>query len=64
MAIGCGTCSLWEPIIGKWKFELWGIDIDEGKIEMAKKVQEASFYSPRNFQEETNYLLLGYYLSC
>ena len=38
MAIGCGTCSLWEPIIGKWKFELWGIDIDEGKIEMAKKV--------------------------
>lgn len=36
--VGCGTCSLWEPIIGKWKFELWGIDIDEEKIEMGKKV--------------------------
>ena len=36
--VGCGTCSLWEPLMEKIEFELQGVDIDEEKIEIAKRV--------------------------
>lgn len=34
---GCGTCSLWKPLMGQYEFELWGVDIDEERVRIARE---------------------------
>jgi len=33
----CGTCSLWKPLLGQYEFELWGVDIDEERVRIARE---------------------------
>ena len=39
---GCGTGSLWQPLIEKIEFELWGIDIDERSVEAVRGLVKAA----------------------
>lgn len=35
--VGCGTGDLWQPVLGKCNFKLWGIDIDSRSIKVAQQ---------------------------